>query len=123
MNPKCQKKLYAMVKSKRNDSSGVAPLRCSGTTDSDAKSKANLHNEQFVSVFPKQFHNNIDAGDYLEGKPLPDMDPIEISTAWVAKLLRNLQTHKATGPDGILAQLLKLTADKAAEALRLIFQA
>ena len=41
----------------------------------------------------------------------------------MAKLLRNLQTHKATGPDGIPAHLLEVTADEAAEGLQLIFQA
>ena len=43
----------------------------------------------------------------------------------MAKLLRNLQTHKATGtgPDGIPAHLLEVTADEAAVGLQLIFQA
>jgi len=41
----------------------------------------------------------------------------------VAKLLQNLQTHKVTGPDGIPAHLLKVTANEAAVGLQLIFQA
>jgi len=44
------KKLYSVVKSKRNDSCGVVPLRRNGTTYSDAKAKANILNEQFISM-------------------------------------------------------------------------
>jgi len=49
-------------------------------------------------------------------------DPVNFSIG-VAKLLRNLQTHKATGPDGIPAHLLEVTADEAAVGLQLISQA
>ena len=41
----------------------------------------------------------------------------------MAKLLQNLQTHKVTGPDGIPAHLLEVTADEAAVGLQLIFKA
>ena len=45
------------------------------------------------------------------------------SVPGIAKLLQNLETHKATGPDGVPTHLLKITADESALALQLIFQA
>ena len=117
------KRLYSMVKSKRNDSSGVAPLRRNGIIHSDAKTKANILNEQFVFVFSAETGEPSAVDACLSGDPCPDMDSICVTTAGVAKLLRSLQTHKATGPDGIPTHLLKITAEEAAGALQLIFQA
>jgi len=110
-----------MVKAKRCDSCGVAPLRRNGITHSDAKMKANILNNQFVSVFSTETDNT--NTKCLAGGPQFEMDPIQISTTGVSKLLRNLQSHKATGPDGILTHLLKITADEVPGALQLIFQA
>ena len=41
----------------------------------------------------------------------------------MAKLLRSLKTHKATGRDSVPSHLLKITAEESAGALQLIFQA
>ncbi len=38
-------------------------------------------------------------------------------------LLRNLKPHTASGPDGIPAKLLKITAEEISPALTLLFQA
>ena len=51
------------------------------------------------------------------------MQPITIHVNGVAKLLRNLKAHKATGPDQVPAKLLKDAADQLAPMLRTIFQA
>jgi hypothetical protein len=45
--------------------------------------------------------------------PYPDMPDIEVSTPGVAKLLAGLNPHKATGPDGISARILKECAKEA----------
>jgi len=102
------------------DSSGIAPLQQNGITYSDAKAKANRLNEQFVSVFFKD-SKSADTDSFIIKKPLPEMDIVNITTSTVAKLLQNLQTHKATGLECIPAHLLKVTADKAAKGLWLIF--
>jgi len=115
------KRLYSMVKAKRCDSSGVAPLRQNGITYSDAKTKANILNNQFVSVFSKET-GSVNT-TCLAGGPHPEMDPIQISVTGISKLLRHLHSHKATGPDGIPTHLLKITADEVAGVLQLIFQA
>jgi len=51
------------------------------------------------------------------------MPPIIIHANGVAKLLRGLQLHKATGPDQVPARVLKEIADDVAPALALLFQA
>ena len=51
------------------------------------------------------------------------MDDIHVTTAGVLKLLKNLKQHKATGPDGISAKVLKETADQISPAVTLLFQA
>ena len=59
----------------------------------------------------------------LTHAPFPDMDTIAIHENGVAKMLRNIKPHKATGPDEIPARLLKEAADQLAPLLTLIFQA
>ena len=50
------------------------------------------------------------------------MDPIHVSCPGVIKLLKNLKPHKAAGPDGIPARLLKEVAVEIAPAVTLLFQ-
>jgi hypothetical protein len=51
------------------------------------------------------------------------MNTILVHQEGVAKLLRNLNPHKATGPDEISAQLLKTNAKQLPEPLSKLFQA
>ncbi|XP_072037138.1 uncharacterized protein [Amphiura filiformis] len=98
------KKLGALVKSKRCDSSGIAPLKDGGYLHSDPKTKANILNRQFTSVFSRDNGAPIpDLGDSQH----PSMDDIDVSLNGVIKLLRNLKPHSASGPDGIPNMLLK----------------
>ena len=59
----------------------------------------------------------------LDPAPYPNMQPITIHVNGIAKLLRNLKAHKATGPDQVPAKLLKEAADQLAPMLWTIFQA
>ena len=114
------KKLGALVKKKRCDTSGVAPLKDGAFLQSDPKSKANILNRQFSSAF------SVDKGDPvpdLGSSNIPSMDNIEVSVNGVTKLLKNLKTHTAPGPDGIPTTLLKETAVEIAPAVALLFQA
>ena len=54
--------------------------------------------------------------------PYPDMPDIHIGEAGVLKLLNNINSQKATGPDGIPASLLHEYASYIAPALTKIFQ-
>ena len=49
------------------------------------------------------------------------MPGFTIMSEGVAKLLKDLQSNKATGPDGISGRLLRLAADEIAPSLALIF--
>ena len=49
----------------------------------------------------------------------PTMPDFDINVVGVTKLLSDLNPHKATGPDGIPAQILKLVAGEIAPALSL----
>ena len=51
------------------------------------------------------------------------MDTIVVHENGVAKMLRNIKPHKATGLDEIPARLLKEAADQLDPILTLIFQA
>ena len=87
---------------------------------SDPKTKANILNCQFASVFTNDSSTNLpNLGPSLH----PSMEDITVNILGVAKLLRNLKPHKATGPDGVPARLLKEIAEEVAPAVTLLFQA
>jgi hypothetical protein len=45
------KRFWSFIKSKRTESSGVAPLRREGILHSDTTTKEDILNDQFTSVF------------------------------------------------------------------------
>ena len=112
------KKFWGFIKSKRAESSGVAPLRKEGILYSDNISKANILNEQFTSVFSKEDKNNILT---KEGTYYPTVPDITIHQNGVLKLLRNINVHKATGPDQIPGKLWKELATEISPILTTIF--
>ena len=114
------KKFWSFLKGKKQESSGVAPLRSTdGLIHSDSGTKANILNAQFKSVFTKEDLSSMpDKGP----SPYDTMAPITITTPGVQKLLQNLQPHKATGPDSIPARLLKELSTELAQALAHIYQ-
>jgi hypothetical protein len=104
-----------------NDRCGVAPLKLNGLAFSDSTTKANIVlNSQFSSVFTSEDLSNMP--DMGVGST-PEIPPIIIHHNDVMKLLTSLNPHKATGPDSILARLLKETAKEITPALTFIFQA
>ena len=114
------KKFWSFIKSRRSETTGVAPLRKEGILHSDPVNKANILNDQFVSVFTQEdMHNIPDKGD----SPYPDLPEITIHPDGVRKLLQNINPHKATGPDNIPGQLLKEVAQEVTPILSLIFSA
>ena len=114
------KKLYTFIKSKKCDSSGVAPLKKDGITHVEAQAKAEILNEQFSSVFTQENNSPLpDLGD----SPYPDSPSITVTVKGVLKLLQGLNPHKATGPDNISSRFLREMAHPLAPALTLIFQA
>ena len=94
------KKFWSYVKNKGQENNGVAPLKSKeGYLKSDVQSKTEILNNQFHSVFTKE-----DMEDFPNMGPSPHqaiIGKITIDQCSVHKLLSNLQSHKATGPDQI----------------------
>ena len=88
------------------------------STISESQEKANVINQQFSSVFTNE---NVSTLPDLGFSPYNSIVTEDINVEGVAKLLSDLQSHKAHGPDGIPAYLLKETATSMAPLLTLIF--
>ena len=101
------KNLWSYVKSKRRDQVSIPPLEVNRVIVSDAQEKAELINQQFTSVFT---HENTSTLPDIGASPFSTIVEDNIHVDGVAKLLSDLQGHKAHGPDGIPARLLKETA-------------
>ena len=89
-----------------------------GRLESDNTNKANILNAQFRSVFTQE-------NDMLPNLPpstVPSIPNFTISIEGVSKLLSDLNPHKATGPDGVPARILKVAAEEIAPALTKIFE-
>ena len=113
------KMLGALVKSKRCDQMGVLPLKEGGFLHTDPKTKANILNRQFTSVFSADDNSPLpDLGPSLH----PTMNDITVNQNGVIKLLRNLKPSTASGPNGISAMLLKEAAEEISPAVTLLFQ-
>ena len=94
------------------DQFGISSLKAGDILHSDLKMKAEILNRHFVSAFTAEGNT-----------ALPVIETIHVSCRDVTKLLRNLKSHKATGPDSIPARLLKEAATELAPAVTLLFQA
>ena len=110
------KPFWKFVKSCKNDSPGVATLKCQGVLHSDSATKAKLLNAP--SVFTKEHLTSIPG---LDGNPFPSMNNIMIVVSGVEKLMSNIKPHKASGPNNIPCRLLKELAPELAPCLYSIF--
>jgi len=114
------KRLWTYIKSKRKDTSGISSLVVNDTLYSKDTDKASILNSHFSSVFTREHLN----GPTNLKTPLSSRSSdIQIHVEGVASLLRDLQSHKACGPDGIPPRLLKETANNVAPALTLLYKA
>ena len=114
------KNLWSYVKCKRRDQVTIPPLVVNNSTISESQEKANVINQQFSSVFTDE---NVSTLPDLGFSPYNSIVTEDINVEGVAKLLSDLQSHKAHGPDDIPAYLLKETATSMAPLLTLIFKA
>ena len=114
------KRFWSYIKNARCDSSGVAPLMKDGTLQCEASTKANMLNEQFASVFTDETMANLpDMGD----SPHPTVPDFTVDQEGVRKLLVNIKSHTASGPDNLPAYLLKEAANELTPILCLLFNA
>jgi len=77
-------------------------------------------NTQFLSVYTEE---DISTIPHLGASPYNSIVTEDITVEGVARLVADLRSHKAHGPDGIPARLLKETAYNMAPILTLIFKA
>ena len=119
-DPNGNKRLGTLIKSKQHDHLGVAPLKEGSIIYCDPIQKANILNRQFISVFTDDTEISIPD---LGPSQYPNMEDITVSCKGVVKPLKNLEPHKAAGPDDIPLMLLREAADEIAPAITLLFQA
>nr|XP_054755228.1 uncharacterized protein LOC129261189 [Lytechinus pictus] len=113
------KNFWRYIRSTRTDNVGIQPLKVNDQLFTKDQDKACALSRQFESVFNRQSQSpNL----IMPGNPFPEMPPIVIDTEGVRKLLRNIDTSKAIGPDQIPNQALKLAADEVAPVLQHLFQ-
>ena len=116
---KYPKNLFSYIKTQKTESQTTPPLRSNGILKADARSKAEILNNQFQKSFTP---DNAD--------PIPDkgqsphrlMQNINITETGIKKLLNNLKPHKAAGPDKIPSRILKECSEVISPILLIIFR-
>ena len=136
------KKLFSFLKNSRRDQQGTPPLKHDGILHSETKTKANLFNQQFKSVFiskeplllSRLVQMRVQDLNHEGGLP-PDSDittdsqqdstvtmpEINISQNGLLKLLKNLKPGKAAGPDRLKPLLLRELREEIAPIIKVIF--
>ena len=112
------KKFWSFVKSLKKDASGINTLRENGILKTDTLDKANICNRQFQSAFTRESDDEIPSKGT---SPFTAMGEITVDPKGVIKLLNNLNIHKAPGPDGLSARVLKECSSEIAPVLTYIF--
>ena len=97
---------------------GITSLRENGILKTDSKGKANICNRQFQSAFTLED----DSDPPSKGaSPFSSMGDITVDPKGVTKLLDGLNVHKASGPDGLNARVLKECSNEISPILALIY--
>ena len=134
------KKLFSFLKNSRRDQQGTPPLKHDDILYSDTKTKANLFNQQFNSVFTpkeplslsrlaKMRVEDLNKAGRLPSDTIPDtsqdsattMPEINISQNGLLKLLKNLKPSKAAGPDKLKPLLLRELREEITPIIKIIF--
>ena len=113
------KPFWKFIRSKRGENIGVALLKSQGKLFADGRSKAEILNNQFKSVFTKEKSSDIPTP---YGPNFPPIGNIQVNINGVQKLLSNIKANKATGPDNIPCRILKEATPELAPILTDIFQ-
>ena len=112
------KKFWLFVKSLKLDVFVINTLRENGILKTYTLDKANICNRQFQSAFTRESDAEIPSKGT---SPFTPMGEITVDPNGVLKLLNNLKIHKASGPDGLSARLLKECSSNIAHILALIY--
>ena len=112
------KRFWTYIKSRKKDQVGITTLKDGDTETSNSQEQAEILNRQYKSVFSQESSTLPTLGP----SEVPDMPDITFSSEGIEKLLKGLNTKKATGPDEIPARILKEAAEEIAPCLKIIFQ-
>ncbi|XP_014679397.1 PREDICTED: RNA-directed DNA polymerase from mobile element jockey-like [Priapulus caudatus] len=110
---------WRYIKSQKADNIRISPLRQNGKLYADSKTKAQLLNDQFKSVFTQENTSNIPD---IQGEPKPSIGDILIDESGLKTLLSRINPNKDCGPDAIPNRIQKETAYEIAPLLSAIFQ-
>ena len=112
------KPFWKFVNSQRPDSFGIQPMKKDGKLYADSKVKAEIMLEEFKSVFTRKDKSYIPS---LYGTPYSSISDLHISEEGVAKLVKELNPNKASGPDEIPCRVLKELAGELAPVVAALF--
>ena len=97
------KPFWKYVKFRKQDNIGVSPLKERGHLMNNRKEKEQILIKQFSSVFTREKVNKMPKTHRRVQQNIPS---INITQDDVAKLLRNINPSKASGPDNIPNRVL-----------------
>ena len=113
------------VKHHRNSDSKTGDRKHIRTTalersvmNTDTLDKANICKRQFESAFTRESDTEIPSKGTSQFSPIGE---ITVDPKGVLKLLNNLNIHKASGPDGLSARVLKECSSEISPMLALIY--
>ena len=112
------KRFWSFVKSLKKDAFGITSLRENGILKTDTVDKANICNKQCQSAFTCETDSEIPSKGT---SPFTAMREITVDPKGVLKLLNGLKVHKAPGPDGLSARVLKECSSEIAPILAYIY--
>jgi hypothetical protein len=115
------KNFWRYIKHRRKDNTGIQTLKVNNQLLTQDQEKAEALANQFQGVFTREDPVQSNLPD-LPPSSYPDMLPITVGLDGVQKLLENIKVCKATGPDKIKNQALKIAAVEIAPVLQFIFQ-
>ena len=119
------KKFWAYIKHLRSSNVGIGPLKIAGRLEADPAKQAKELNITFQKAFSNgqaYTEEEFKAKCKMPPNSFPPLPEIDVAEEGVVKLLRQLKTAKAPGPDGVTNRILKELADPIAPILTLIFK-
>ena len=119
--PEKPRKFWSFVKARSGVSNNPSCICYRGSSAYTSKSKADLLNKFFQSVFNESTGSLSDFEGGLTPVTEGRIDNLFVSADDVSKVLASLDTKKACGPDGILPRILKECANELSRSLAALF--
>ena len=113
------KMFWKSVRLLNKNQESIPPLHSNGAIVSEDKQKAEILSDFFASCWNSQ-EQPLAEDTYKKAHALPFEDE-SVTAEQVFHLINSLDTNKASGPDGISAQMLKSTANSIASPLAKLF--